>query len=181
MNLVYISGPPAVGKLTVATQLADLTGYKLFHNHVSIVAIEPIFEFGSASFWRLVHELRLRVMETAAQDDIDLIFTNVYEHSTDSQLAQGRFQAVEQRGGRVCLVALTCEASAHEGRVDSPSRKEMRKLADLDEWRVAMATRDTMSPIPGRDSLVLDTTHLSPRDAAMAIIKHYGLPEENTR
>ena len=34
MKLVFIYGPPAVGKLTVAKELAALTGFKVFHNQV---------------------------------------------------------------------------------------------------------------------------------------------------
>ena len=50
MNLVFIYGPPGVGKLTVAKELAGLTGYKLFHNHLSIDWVLPVFDFGSDPF-----------------------------------------------------------------------------------------------------------------------------------
>jgi len=33
MRLVFIYGMPATGKLTVAKELVDITGYALFHNH----------------------------------------------------------------------------------------------------------------------------------------------------
>jgi replication-associated recombination protein RarA len=32
-SLVFIYGPPAAGKLTVAEALAMRTGHKVFHNH----------------------------------------------------------------------------------------------------------------------------------------------------
>ena len=47
MKLVFIYGPPAVGKLTVATELVKLTGFKLFDNHVSIDFVKSVFEFGT--------------------------------------------------------------------------------------------------------------------------------------
>jgi hypothetical protein len=43
-TLTYLYGPPAVGKLTVATPLAEVTGHRLFHNHLSVNAVRPIFE-----------------------------------------------------------------------------------------------------------------------------------------
>ena len=68
MDLIYISGPPSVGKLTVATEVAARTGYKLFHNHLSIGAIEPVFDFGTDAFWELVHELREQRLSLQAVD-----------------------------------------------------------------------------------------------------------------
>ena len=53
MRVVFIYGPPAVGILTVATELARLTGFKLFDNHVSIQFAQSIFEFGTKTFWAL--------------------------------------------------------------------------------------------------------------------------------
>lgn len=35
-TLVFIVGPPAVGKMTVGHELARRTGLKLFHNHHTI-------------------------------------------------------------------------------------------------------------------------------------------------
>lgn len=181
MDLVYISGPPGVGKLTVATALAERTGYRLFHNHLSISAIEPVFEFGSDAFWSLVHELRERVIETAAQEGIDLIFTNVYRHPEDFERANRRFDMAERHGGRVCPVNLACEQAVLERRLASPSREAMRKLTDVDDLRAQLLEPDIVSPIPGRESLVIENTHLSPHEAASRIIRHYGLQERDTR
>lgn len=36
MKLVIITGPHAVGKMTVGQELERLTGLKLFHNHMTI-------------------------------------------------------------------------------------------------------------------------------------------------
>ena len=73
MRLVFIYGPPASGKLTVAAELAELTGFKLFHNHVSIQFVQSIFEFGTKTFWRLIGKYRLEMIEQAAKDGIDTI------------------------------------------------------------------------------------------------------------
>jgi len=42
MKLVFIYGPPASGKLTVARELATLTGYRLFHNHLIVDAVAAV-------------------------------------------------------------------------------------------------------------------------------------------
>jgi hypothetical protein len=178
MHLVYIYGPPAVGKLTVATELARRTGYKLFHNHQSIAAIEPIFEFGTPTFWRLVHGIRDEVMESAARDGVSLIYTAFYTHPEDLHHFERRRDIVERHDGQVLLVKLTCERPALEARVESESRRSLRKLSDLQAWHAAIEGKDVDSLIPDRESLVIDNTHLSPDEAAMRIIKHYALLEE---
>ncbi len=181
MKLVYVYGPPAAGKFTVASELARLTGFRLFHNHVSIAAIETVFDFDTDTFWRLVHELRENVLTAAAEEGINVIFTSVYEHPKDLPLANRRFDIVEAAGGEVCLVRLTSEPAVLESRLATPSRVAMGKLADVEIFRANQREKgDVFSPIPDRPSLAIDTTSLSPHEAAMRIIRHYGLREEAT-
>ena len=53
MDLVFLFGPPAVGKLTVARAPAARTGLKLFHNHLVLDAITAVFDFKSPAYLRL--------------------------------------------------------------------------------------------------------------------------------
>jgi replication-associated recombination protein RarA len=48
MNLIFLYGPPGVGKLTVAQELAGMTGYKLFHNHLTVDLVYAVFDFGTS-------------------------------------------------------------------------------------------------------------------------------------
>ena len=50
MKLVLIHGAPAVGKLSVARELAKLTGFRLFHNHLTVDLVSAVFPFGSQPF-----------------------------------------------------------------------------------------------------------------------------------
>jgi hypothetical protein len=70
MNLVFLYGPPGVGKLTVGQALADITGYRLFHNHLAIDCARPVFEFGTGPFWGLVQDLRVLTIDHAARQDV---------------------------------------------------------------------------------------------------------------
>src|SRR5712692_2863677 len=104
MRLVFIYGPPASGKLTVATELARLTGFKLFHNHVSIQFVQSIFEFGTKTFWRLAGKYRLEMIEAAAREGIDTIFTFVYGKGEDDRFVKHVVKMVRSHHGQVCFV-----------------------------------------------------------------------------
>jgi replication-associated recombination protein RarA len=45
MKLLFLYGPPAVGKLTVAREVSALTGYRLFHNHLTVNLTLAVFDF----------------------------------------------------------------------------------------------------------------------------------------
>lgn len=75
MKLVFIHGPAAAGKLTVGRALQDLTGFRLFHNHLVVDTLLAVFQFGTPSFIRLREQIWISVFEAAAKDGISTIFT----------------------------------------------------------------------------------------------------------
>ena len=75
MKLIMIYGSPAVGKLTTANAIAEKTDFKVFHNHLTISAVKPVFEFGTAPFWKLVHLFRIETIAEAARENVNLIYT----------------------------------------------------------------------------------------------------------
>ncbi len=50
MKLIFVHGPAACGKLTIAKEVAPSTGLRLFHNHLTVDLVGSFFEFGSESF-----------------------------------------------------------------------------------------------------------------------------------
>jgi hypothetical protein len=176
MDLVHLYGPPAVGKLTVAKELAARTGYRVFHNHLAIDCVRPVFEFGSDPFWRQVRAIREGIVAEAARSGRDLISTTVYIHPDNDPQVMRRFEAVESNGGRVCPVQLTCSEEVLEARVPDSQRKAAGKLATVEGLRRAMAEHDMFTPIPWRESLHLDTGVLVAAEAAERIIAEYRLP-----
>jgi hypothetical protein len=177
MKMIFIYGPPAAGKLTVANELAAATGFKLFHNHLSIDCVAPVFDFGTRPFARLVEMIRLAVFEEAARSGLDgLISTFVYARDQDDASVSKMFGAVERQGGEICPVRLYCEKEELEERLAADSRKSYRKLTSVETLRELLKHYDLFSPIPTRESLSLDTTRLAPAEAARRIISHYKLP-----
>ena len=75
MRLLFLHGPPAAGKLTIARELAATTGFRVFHNHATVDALLSVFEFGSAPFVELRERIWLDVIAEAAVAMPGLIFT----------------------------------------------------------------------------------------------------------
>lgn len=172
MTFVLLYGPPAVGKLTVATELARLTGFKVFHNHTSIDLAETFFERGTPSFGRVVHDVRQLIFEEAAKSDVDLIFTYAYAHGSDDPELAWMTAVVEQHGGDVRLVHLTCTPDALRQRVGSASRRGFGKIVSVEVLEHLLETCDLFTPHPARPSLQLNTTDTPPQKTAAAIAAH---------
>ena len=93
MNLIFIFGPAAVGKMTVGNELAKHTGFKLFHNHMTIDLVTKIFPFETPQFRRLCDNFRKQIFEEVASSDIPgIIFTYVwaFDQQEDHDLARIR-------------------------------------------------------------------------------------------
>jgi len=175
MKLIFIYGAPAVGKLTVAQELAKRTGFKVFHNHLSIDAIEPIFDFGTKPFWRLIDLIRVETITEAARNDVNLIHTFCYAKDHDDKYVAKITELIESNGGEVCFVLLICERNEIEKRVLEESRKKYGKANNLKILNEIFDKYDLSSPVPERGSLIIDNTNLSPDRTAEKIIRHFGL------
>jgi len=179
MKLIFIYGAPAVGKLTVANVITRKTDFKVFHNHLSIDAIEPVFEFGSKSFWKLVDLIRVETIAEAARAGQNLIYTFCYAKGSDDAHVAKIIETVEENGGEICFVLLVCERGELEKRVLEESRKQFGKANNLEILYEILEKYDLFSPVPFRESLRIDNTNLSAGETARKIIEHYKLYERH--
>lgn len=175
MKLILIYGAPAAGKLTVANEIAARTDFKVFHNHLTIDAVAPIFPFGTKSFWRLVHLFRIEAIAEAAREDVNLIYTFCYAKDSDDAHVALITKAVEENGGEIVFVLLRCEREELERRVLSASRAPYGKLKNVELLRGLLEKNELYSPVPERESLIIDNTNLTAEDAARKIIEHFSL------
>jgi len=181
-TLVLICGPPAVGKMTVGAALSRLTDFPLFHNHLSIEAILPVFDFGTPEFNRLVGGLRRRVFEEVAQSTKPgLIFTMVWGFGLDSELSfvESMIDIFRSRGDRTVFVELAADLEARLERNRHPARLDVKRskrdVEASEERLLAWESQFQMNttadePFPFENHVRIDNTDLSPDAVAQIIV-----------
>lgn len=179
MNLIFLYGPPAVGKYTVGAELAELTGYALFHNHLTVPLVNAIFSEESPARSKLLKSLRLTAIAASAEAGINMIFTLAYSGGAeDNEFVQNIARIVNATpNGRVMFVQLYAPPETLLSRVGSESRRllGMNKLTDARLYRRRLAKRDLRVSVPYSGVLLIDNTKLSPRDVARMVVRHFSL------
>ena len=131
MKLIYIYGPPASGKLTVAKELEKLTKYKLFHNHLINDVISEIMDFEHPKFWKFTDRLKLEVFGLASRFNVGgMIFTQTYVGGSFPKKAK---KIIEKYDGRVYFVKLEPSKEELMKRVCYVFRKKYQKFSSKNE------------------------------------------------
>jgi len=176
MELIFIYGAPAIGKYTVAKELQEKTGYKLFHNHLTADLAGSIFESGTMQYSELAASLRLLVIEQCVKNKLPgLIMTYAYgletfEGKYDDDFIKEMIKINET--GKIVFVKLECSKEEQLKRLNLPSRKEFNKLTDKNILKNIEAKYETNKTIPFVDSTVIDNSSLAPEETAKKIADH---------
>lgn len=184
MKLVIIFGPPAVGKMTVGHELANLTGLKLFHNHMTIDLVMNFFEFGDPHFHQLINEFRRQIFEAVAASDLKgLIFTYVwaFDDESDKNFIDKSCRIFYEKGADVYFVELEADFDERLKRNETEFRlaqktskrdieKSKTNLLDMQEKYRMNSNEDFFYP---ENYLKINNTNLSPEAAARKIVERF--------
>jgi deoxyadenosine/deoxycytidine kinase len=177
MRLLFLYGPPAVGKLTVAKELQEKLGYKLLYNHMIINIVDDLFPFHHPSRRILTREFRFRIIEEALKNDLNLIITagTAGSHSLFAYFSQ-LVDLVEKNGGEVHMVHLTADHETLLQRVEDEFRKKHGKNFGKKEMQETLGKYTNLfDKFPHKEHITLDTRKLTPEEAASRIIDHFEL------
>jgi hypothetical protein len=176
MKLVFVHGPVASGKLTIAKELGRMTGYAVFHNHLVVDAVAAVFPFGTEQFVRLREKMWLDMMREAAMAKRSLIFTFAPEPTVVEGFDRRVVESVRAAGGSTHFVQLTVPAAVQEERLTAPSRAAFGKLQSVDLLRELRTQFEASERLMPKAEVVIDTSALGPAEAARAIAETLGLP-----
>ncbi|WP_240653056.1 shikimate kinase [Sphingomonas crocodyli] len=176
MHLIFLHGPAASGKLTIARELAAISGYALFHNHLIVDAVGALFPFGSPNFVALRERFWMDSFAGAIAEDRSFIFTFAPEASVAPDFPDRVRAMVEAAGGRIDFVALTISRDEQERRIDAASRAEFGKLRSLDLLRHLRDQFEACEAAMPPSAVTVDTSATPPTKNARHIAEKLGLP-----
>jgi hypothetical protein len=174
--IVYLMGPPGVGKYSVGKLLAQRMPAKLLDNHYWC---NPIFEIIEPdgrtplplAVWDRTNAVFTAVLETVATlapPDRNYVFTHAIwddgGHPLDFMIAGQILSVAERRKARTLVVRLSCSATSLSGRIAVEERATRLKSTDASQAERFAA----LEPMRlNHDWVVdLDTTELTPQAVA---------------
>ena len=187
MKFIVIFGPPAVGKMTVGHELAKLTGFRLFHNHMTIELVLNFFDFGQPQFHTLVAEFRRRVFEEVAASDLHgLIFTFVWalDHELERAYIERSCDIFREKGADIYFVELEAALSERLNRnksefrlLEKPSKRDVEKsrqrlLEDNEKYKL----NSDGDFFYQENYLKINNTNLPADETARIIADRFGFP-----
>lgn len=187
-DLIVITGPPASGKAAIGTALAELTGFRLFHNHMTGEPVAALFGWGTDAYSQVAAELRLllfaRALELPAPKGIIFTFVWAFNLESDHRFVADLVELFASKGRQVQFVELLARPQARVAREGTPLRLSLKPThRDVQKARSMHAELDAKYRMNSNDDfpyperhLVVDTERQSPHESAAIIQKHLGLP-----
>ena len=187
-NLVVITGPMAVGKMTVAEELKNRIGYNLMVNHDSIEVSDKIFGFATPSQKEFNQLIRKEAFKTSIKYNESMIFTVVTDFSDKNEfkyLNKLRKQ-FERSGGKFYFIELSASTEERLKRNVTEERLQKKKSKQDIEWsNKNLVEGDTKYKLNTdqekywfKNHLKINNEKLSQKEVVDIILNEYNLKSE---
>ena len=186
MKLIIITGPHAVGKMTVGQELTKITDLKLFHNHSSIELVASLMNFSNPLAKELNERIRSDVFDVFSKsDEYGLIFT--YMWAFDMKADWDYIEKVENlfssRGASVYYIELEADYDLRLNRNKTENRLNekptKRNLEFSENMFKNIETKYRLNSHAGElnkpNYLRINNTNLEPIEVAQMIKEKFSL------
>lgn len=185
MKLLLLFGNSAVGKMTVGQELAKITPFRLFHNHMMI---EPVLEVFGQFRGDIIQKLRMTVLEAFGKTEhYGMIFTYMmafdmpseYEYIQRVKDTLGVSEADVYYAELIAPQNIRLERNATENRLTHKASKRdveasnQRLLRDDENHRMESLPGEITSP----NYIRIDNSHISPPEVARMIKTQFQFPD----
>ena len=184
-NLIIITGPQAVGKMTVAESLRDKLKYNLMINHDSIEISDRIFGFGTPAQKEFNRFFREKAFELAVKHNVDLLFTYLcaFEIPAERENMTRLADMFRDAGGEFYFVELSADLETRLARNETTHRMERKPSKRDVEWSRENLLRDAENhrlnsekdEIWFEHHIKIDNTNLEPDEVADIVIETFQL------
>lgn len=181
MKLIIIYGPPSVGKLTVAKSLAEITGFKILHNHLVSDLVLSVFDRNTLVAINLNAYIKNLIFEHAAEvNERGIITTFLYDSNKRDQIDKwcaDCFKIMNKYKSEVFLIRLSCDIETLKLRVADPSRIGTKKITSPERLLRIIENEGSFGKISEyiAKSLHIDNTDIHPDKVAQMIKFYCGL------
>ncbi|MCG3421043.1 AAA family ATPase [Oceanobacillus jordanicus] len=186
MKFVLITGPQAVGKMTVGQELAKITDLKLFHNHMTIELVNHFFDYGTKEGKRLVNLFRQEIFEEVSKSNLEgMIFTYLWAFNlqADWDYVNRVTQLFESKGATVYYVELEADLDERIQRNKSSNRLEHKPSKRNVEWSENELKRSLesyrLNSLEGEinfpNYMKINNTNLSAEEVAELVKREFNL------
>jgi len=130
MKLVMIYGPPAVGKLTVAKELAEITDFNVLSHNQLLDVLMPTLELklSNPKLWEVYEKIKLEIIKMATETNKNLIVTEVYNEKVSLPRIKSYLNSLNKLKVVPYFVRLTAKSEDLIKRVSNKDRLKYNKL-----------------------------------------------------
>ena len=186
MKFIIITGPQAVGKMTVGQELVKITNLKLLHNHMTIEVLTKIFDYSRDSFRKLNEEFRMQIFkEFAKSEEEGIIFTTTWDFDDKEEWDRiyKYIQIFKDNNAEIYIIELEAnlderlKRNTMENRLlNKPSKRNLEwsekdLLKSVEKYRFNSKENE----IKEKNYLRIDNTNISPDNVAKMIKNKFKL------
>ena len=186
MKFIIITGPQAVGKMTVGQELVKITNLKLLHNHMTIEVLTKIFDYSRDSFRKLNEEFRMQIFkEFAKSEEEGIIFTTTWDFDDKEEWDRiyKYIQTFKVNNAEIYIVELEANLKERLKRnkmenrlLNKPSNRNLEwsekdLLKSVEKYRFNSKENE----INEKNYLRIDNTNISPDNVAKMIKNKFKL------
>jgi len=170
LQVVFVFGPTASGKLTIAREVARVTGFRLFPDHLAVNLVSGVFDTDMRPFIRIREWAWMEVLREAAHANRSLVFTFKPQATIRGSFISHACVIIERLGGEVVFVELDCPQAVIETRIENEDRRSLGKLASLEEYRRLRDQGGFQFRTMPTPAVKIDTSQCTPGEAASRIV-----------
>lgn len=172
--------------MSVGHELEKLTGFKLFHNHMTIDMVKQVLDVKDPVFGKLVEDLRIRILTALAESILNgVIFTAGLDFDEPDNMEfvnriEGIFSKVHQETYYLELVApleVRLERNKTPHRLEHKPTKRDLKASEEIVLKYDKSSRFNSEPgeFTKKNYMRVDNTHIPPEEVARMFVEKFAL------